>query len=203
MIKTIIFDFGNIFINLDIEGATAETLKKLDIKEIPKEVTAINALYEQGFITTNEFIEFYIENFPKLSKEDVVDTWNNLLKNFPKERLNFLKDLKKLKKYKLILLSNTNALHIDFIKKNVSFYDEFKACFDAFYLSHEIHLSKPNKDIYEFVLNTHSLEASTCLFIDDNKDNINSAQTLGIKTWLLDPKTDDVIRLFEVKHDLF
>lgn len=203
MIKTIIFDFGNIFINLDIEGATAETLKKLDIKEIPKEVTAINALYEQGFITTNEFIEFYIENFPKLSKEDVVDTWNNLLKNFPKERLNFLKDLKKLKKYKLILLSNTNALHIDFIKKNVSFYDEFKACFDAFYLSHKIHLSKPNKDIYEFVLNTHSLEASTCLFIDDNKDNINSAQTLGIKTWLLDPKTDDVIRLFEVKHDLF
>lgn len=203
MIKTIIFDFGNIFINLDIEGATAETLKKLDIKEIPKEVTAIHALYEQGFITTNEFIEFYIENFPKLSKEDVVDTWNNLLKNFPKERLNFLKDLKKLKKYKLILLSNTNALHIDFIKKNVSFYDEFKACFDAFYLSHEIHLSKPNKDIYEFVLNTHSLEASTCLFIDDNKDNINSAQTLGIKTWLLDPKTDDVIRLFEVKQDLF
>ncbi|MEP5339486.1 MAG: HAD family phosphatase [Algibacter sp.] len=203
MIKTIIFDFGNVFINLDIEGAITETLKKLNVDEIPEEITAFNSLYEQGFISSDEFIEFYIENFPDLTKEDVIDTWNYMLKDFPRHRLDFLKDLKTSNTYKLILLSNTNALHIDWIKKNVSFYNAFKDCFDAFYLSHEINLSKPNKDIYEFVLNTNSLKAETCLFIDDNKDNIDSAKKLGIQTWHIDPKTEDVSNLFEVTSDLF
>ena len=193
MIKAIIFDFGNVFINIDIEGAIAKTLEKLDVNQISDEITAFNGLYEQGFISTDEFIEFYLENFPNLTKEDIIDTWNFILKDFPKHRLDFLKNLKKSNNYKLILLSNTNALHIDWIKENVPFYNEFKDCFDAFYLSHEINLSKPNNDIYEFVLNTNSLKAETCLFIDDNKDNIDSAKKLGIHTWHINPKTEDVV----------
>ena len=203
MIKAIIFDFGNVFINIDIEGAIAKTLEKLDVNQISDEITAFNGLYEQGFISTDEFIEFYLENFPNLTKEDIIDTWNFILKDFPKHRLDFLKNLKKSNNYKLILLSNTNALHIDWIKENVPFYNEFKDCFDAFYLSHEINLSKPNNDIYEFVLNTNSLKAETCLFIDDNKDNIDSAKKLGIHTWHINPKTEDVSNLLEVKSDLF
>lgn len=203
MINTIIFDFGNVFINLDIEGFIAQTLKKLNINKIPEEIKAFNNVYEQGLISTNEFIEFYMENFPSLSKEDIIDTWNSILKHFPKHRLDFLKDLKTSNKYKLILLSNTNDLHINWIKENVSFYNEFKNCFDAFYLSHEINLSKPNADIYKFVLNTNSLKAETCLFIDDNKDNIDSANTLGIHTWHINPETDDVSNLFKIKNNLF
>lgn len=203
MIKTIIFDFGNVFINLDIEGAIAETLEKLDVTEIPEEITAFNGLYEQGFISTDEFIQFYIENFPNLTEDDIIDTWNCMLKHFPKHRLDFLKDLKVSNNYKLILLSNTNELHINYIKGNVSFYNEFKDCFDAFYLSHEINLSKPNKDIYEFILNTNSLKAEECLFIDDNKDNIESAKKLGIHTWNINPKTEDVIDLFTIKKTYF
>lgn len=203
MIRTIIFDFGNVFINLDIEGAIAKTLKKLKVKEIHEELIAFNGLYEQGFISTHEFIAFYLENFPHLKKEDVIDAWNAILKDFPEHRLDFLKDLKASNKYKLILLSNTNTLHINYIKENVSFYKEFKDCFDAFYLSHEIHLSKPNTNIYEFVLNTNSLKAENCLFIDDNKDNIDAAKKIGLNIWHIKPKTDDVSHLFKVKRNLF
>lgn len=203
MIKTIIFDFGNVFINLDIPGAIAKTHEKLEVKEIPEEIFAFNGLYEQGLISTEEFIEFYLENFPNLSKEDVIDTWNYMLKDFPEHRLNFLKELKTSKKYKLILLSNTNELHINWIKENISYYNNFKACFDEFYLSHEINLSKPNNDIYEFVLNTNSLKANECAFIDDNKDNIESAKKLEINTWHINPETDDVSQLFKIKNNLF
>ncbi|GAA4238059.1 HAD family phosphatase [Postechiella marina] len=203
MIKTIIFDFGNVFINLDIPGAIAKTYKKLEVKEIPEEITAFNGLYEQGLISTEEFIEFYLENFPNLSKEDVINTWNYILKDFPEHRLDFLKEIKASKKYKLILLSNTNDLHINWIKENVPYYNDFKACFDAFYLSHEINLSKPNNDIYEFVLNTNTLKANECIFIDDNKDNIESAKKLGINTWHLNPETDDVSQLFKINNNLF
>lgn len=203
MIKAIIFDFGDVFINLDIEGFTQNAFKHFKISEFSEEMIAFNSFYEQGLISTEEFLEFYVENFPKLSEEDLIDIWNYMLKDFPKHRLDFIKELKESSKYKLILLSNTNELHIDWIKKNVSFYEEFKNCFDAFYLSHEIQLRKPDRDIFEFVLNENNLNAKACFFVDDNQDNIKSAQSLGINTWHINPKTEDITSLFKVKSQFF
>jgi len=118
MIKTLIFDFGNVFINLNIEAAQKHALEAFQVESLSEEMLGFNSFYEQGLISTDEFIEFYTENFPKLSKETLVDIWNNMLKDFPKYRLDFLKDIQQSSKYNLILLSNTNALHIEYIKTN-------------------------------------------------------------------------------------
>lgn len=203
MIKTIIFDFGNVFINLDIEGAIEHTFNKFEIDTLSEEMMAFNSFYEQGLISTEEFIEFYAENFPNIESYEIIDIWNFMLKDFPKHRLDFLKQLKDTSKYKLILLSNTNDLHINWVKRNIPFYDEFKNYFDAFYLSHEINLRKPNQDIYEFVLSENNLNANECIFIDDNEDNCETAKSLGIKTWHINPKTEDISNLFEIKSSLF
>ncbi|WP_346882109.1 HAD family phosphatase [uncultured Algibacter sp.] len=203
MIETIIFDFGNVFINIDIDGAQKHALETFNIKSLSDEMLAFNSFYEQGLISTSEFIDFYAENFPKLTKEILIDTWNCILKDFPKHRLDFLKQLKATNKYKLILLSNTNELHINWIKQHVLFYEDFKNCFDAFYLSHEINLVKPNTDIFEFVLNENKLKPETCLFIDDNADNIKTASNMGISSWHIKPDKDDVVDLFKIKNDLF
>ncbi|MDO5981201.1 HAD family hydrolase [Flavivirga spongiicola] len=203
MIKTIIFDFGNVFINLDIEGATQQALKTFEIESFSEEMIAFNSFYEQGLISTDEFLEFYTENFPKLSNDELIDVWNFILKDFPEHRLDFLKQLKSDSNYKLILLSNTNSLHINWIKKQIPIYEEFKSCFDAFYLSHEIQLRKPNQDIFEFVLSDNKLNAEECLFIDDNTDNINTAKSLGLKTWNITPETEDVSNMFKIKSNLF
>ncbi len=203
MIKTIIFDFGNVFINLDIEGAIKETYESLEINEFSEEIIAFNSFYEQGLVSTDEFLEFYSENFPKLSKEILIDLWNLILKDLPEYRLTFLKQLKASAKYKLILLSNTNDLHINCIKNTISFYENFKNCFDKFYLSHEIQLKKPNQDIFNFVLSENQLRPEECLFIDDNKDNIETAKNLNFKTWHINPDTEDVVNLFKVKNNLF
>lgn len=203
MIKTIIFDFGNVFINLNIEEAIKKTLESLNITEFTNEIITYNSLYEQGLVSTDEFLMFYKDNFPNISKEELIDLWNLILKDFPDYRLDFLKDLKASSKFKLILLSNTNELHINWIKKHVSFYENFKNCFDAFYLSHEINLRKPNADIFEFVLNKNNLKANECLFIDDNKDNIETAKKLNIKTWHINPETEDVAKMFKTKSHLF
>lgn len=203
MINTIIFDFGEVFINLDIEGFTEKAFSMLKVDKLPEEITAFNGLYEQGLISTDEFIQFYLENFPYLKREDIIDTWNSILKDFPKHRLDFLKEIKKSKNYKLILLSNTNDLHIEWIKENISFYEEFKDCFNQFYLSHQINLSKPNKDIFEFVINKNNLIPNECLFIDDKKENTDAAAQLKIHTWNNNPKTEDVSDLFKIKSDLF
>ncbi len=203
MIKNIVFDFGNIFLNLDLEGAFNNSLKILKIKNIPEEMTAVNSLYEQGLISTDEFIEFYSDNFTHLSPEEIIEVWNFMLKDFPLDRLDFLINLKKTSNYKLILLSNTNELHIDWVKKNITIYDSFKNSFDKFYLSHEINLRKPNADIFEFVLKDNKIKAENTLFIDDNKDNITTAAKLGYHVWNLNPSSEDITTLFKTKKELF
>jgi putative hydrolase of the HAD superfamily len=203
MIKTLIFDFGDVFINLDKEGAMNHALELFKLDVFSEEIIAFNSLYEQGLISTEEFIDFYLENFPDLDEEDVLYAWNYIIKDFPSHRLDFIKELASEKKYKLILLSNTNTLHIDWIKNDVSFYEDFKKCFDVFYLSHEIHLRKPNADIYQFVLSENNLTPETCLFIDDTEENTKAASKLGIHTWNIDPETEDVTNLFTIKKELF
>lgn len=203
MIKTIIFDFGDVFINLDKEGALKLALEKFEIKELDEELQSINALYEQGLISTDEFLDFYADNFPKLNKDELKSIWNHIIKDFPEHRLQFIKQLAKDNNYQLILLSNTNELHIDYIKKNVSFYEEFKNCFDQFYLSHEINLRKPNADIFNFVLIENNLNAEECLFIDDTLENTQTAQQLGINVWNNNPATEDIVDIFTIKKDLF
>lgn len=203
MIKTIIFDFGDVFINLDKEGALKLALEKFEIDSLDEELQSINALYEQGLITTDEFLEFYADNFPKLSKEDLKYIWNFIIKDFPEHRLKFIKQLAKDNNHQLILLSNTNQLHINHIKEHVSFYEEFKNCFDQFYLSHEINLRKPNADIFDFVLNENNLKAEECLFIDDTLENTQTAEQLGINVWNNNPATEDIVDIFTIKKELF
>jgi putative hydrolase of the HAD superfamily len=203
MIKTIIFDFGDVFINLDKEGAMQNVLELFEIDELSEELLAINALYEQGLLSTDEFLDFYKDNFPKLSKQQITEAWNYIICDFPSKRLAFIEQLAKEKKYQLILLSNTNELHIECIKKHISFYDDFKAAFDKFYLSHEIMLRKPDTDIFDFVLNENNLKAENCLFIDDTLENTEAASKLGIHVWNNNPKTEDIIDLFTIKSELF
>ncbi|MBU2940635.1 HAD family phosphatase [Lacinutrix sp. C3R15] len=203
MIKNLIFDFGDVFINLDKVGAMQNALQAFEVDALPEELVAINTLYEQGLLETNEFFEFYQENFPKLTRDAIKNAWNFILKDFPRKRLEFVQQLASEKKYKLILLSNTNELHIDWIKENVSFYEEFKACFDAFYLSHEIQLRKPNANIYKFVLAQNNIKAEESLFIDDTLENTEAAKQLGIHVWNIDETKENIIDLFTIKKDLF
>ena len=203
MIKTLIFDFGDVFINLDKEGAMQNALNLFGFNEFPEELLAINSLYEQGLLTTEEFLESYTDNFPEHSKQDIVNAWNYILKDFPIHRLKFIQQLAEENNYKLILLSNTNALHIEWIIENVPFYYDFKAAFDLFYLSHEIHLRKPDKEIFGFVIEENALLPEQTIFIDDTEENTEAASKMGIHTWQINHNTEDVTNLFTVKKELF
>lgn len=202
-INTLIFDFGDVFINLDKQGAMQNALNLFNLDTFEDDIIKTNIQYEIGEISTAEFIRFYKTKFPYLNEIDIINAWNYILKDFPKYRFDFIKHLAQKKEYQLILLSNTNEMHIDFIKDNVPFYNTFKNCFDAFYLTQEIHLRKPNVDIFEFVLNEHNLNSAECLFIDDTKVNTDTADKLGFHTWNIDETKEDVINLFKIKKELF
>jgi len=195
MIKNIVFDFGDIFINLD-KKLFAEELQKIHISQESEEVLPILQQYEMGLVSTDKFLTFFEERL-HVSQDKLKRAWNSILLDFPKERLRFIQNLSESKKYRLFLLSNTNDLHISWIQKNwgMEQYNAFKICFVQFYLSHEINLRKPNNNIYEFVLTTNDLAPKETLFIDDTKENTDAAKALGIHIWNLKPGKEDVLEL--------
>mgnify|MGYP001237221557 FL=1 len=204
MIKTLIFDFGDVFINLDKEAPYIE-MKKLGIHLFSKEMIETNKLYETGKIDTSTFLDYYQKAFPNISKSQLSEAWNSIILDFPEYRLEYIEALAASKKYQLILLSNTNDLHIEKVIKHMTIerFQRFKNCFDAFYFSQEIHLRKPNSDIYNFVLDTHKINPNESIFIDDTKENTDAAKKLGMHTWNIIPKKEDIVDLFLIKKDIF
>lgn len=197
MIKNIIFDFGDIFINLDKEIIT-RAFKQYGNTTRPSEaLLELNNNYEIGAISSTSFIESLSIIYPKASSKTILEIWNGILLDFPEERLNFIEQLAKENSYRLFLLSNTNELHIENIisKMGEIKYKRFKNCFEKFYLSHEIQLRKPNNEIYNFVLEENGLNAEETFFIDDTKENTDAAKKLGINCWNLQVGNEDIIHL--------
>jgi len=196
MIKNLILDFGDIFINLD-KLATANEMQKFGFTQITPELNSLFENYEKGVVTTTYFLETTHNLFPKASEKDLINAWNAILLDFPDYRLQFLEELSQEKRYRLFLLSNTNDLHIEFVKNQMGStkYERFKNCFEIFYLSYEMKMRKPDTEIFEFVLKENALLAKETLFVDDTKENTDAAERLGIKTWNLKVGEEDITAL--------
>ncbi|KDN54958.1 HAD family hydrolase [Flavobacterium seoulense] len=194
MINTIIFDFGDIFINLD-KKATIDGLKNLGLKEWNEDLDQLNFQFEKGHISREEFLAGFQKQLPNASLDEILKAWNAILADFPLYRLEFLQELSK--KYRLFLLSNTDSIHIDTFKETVgpTFYKAFCECFDKVYFSFEMGMRKPDTEIYRTLLNNHALQASETLFVDDKKENTDAAQTLGIQVWNLQVGKEDITDL--------
>lgn len=198
MIDTIIFDFGDIFINLDKE-ATPLALKKLGLKEWNSNLDTLNLDFEKGKISEMEFIIGLQNYIPNASIHQIREAWNDILLDFPLYRLEFLQMLSQ--KYRLFLLSNTDSIHIEQFqhKAGISFYRDFYQCFEKVYFSYELGMRKPEPEIFEFIIKEHNLLPKNTLFVDDNLQNVESAEKLGIQVWHLQKGEEDVIDIFSNK----
>ena len=92
MIKTLIFDFGDVFINLD-KQATLRELQKLDISNFSEALVNHNKSYEMGLISSEAFLTTYIDEFSHLTSDQIRDSWNAILMDFPEYRFKFIKKL--------------------------------------------------------------------------------------------------------------
>jgi len=77
-------------------------------------------------------------------------------------------------------LANESKEGMDF--KNKKF--KLLELFEKVYCSAYLHMAKPNKDIYEAVINDSKLDLSTTVFVDNQIANVNMAESLGIKSIL-------------------
>lgn len=183
-ISTLIFDFGNVIIDIDmsstIEDITA--LTDVDFETISHQADNIFIQYEKGLISTEAFINHIIRLSKKpVHANDIVAIWNQILIDIPPIRLQILEDLSH--RYQLYLLSNTNTLHIQWVhrymkrKYNI---DNFETkYFNQVFYSHQLKARKPDSEIYKMVNDRIGADKREILFIDDLKENVTAAQDFG------------------------
>lgn len=196
MIDTIIFDFGDIFINLD-KQATIDGLQRLGLTSWNEDLDQLNISFEKGEISRDNFLLGIQKHIPNASIEEILVAWNAVLLDFPLYRLEFLQLLSQ--KYRLFLLSNTDAIHINHFeqREGASFYGAFYQCFEKVYFSYEMGMRKPDAEIYTTLIRQHELLPKHTLFVDDKKDNTDAAKALGLNVWNLQVGQEDVIELLE------
>ena len=189
----IIFDLGGVLINLNFDRTT-NAFKELGFPNFENMFSQFKAdqlfeKLEKGQIDAEDFLTVLQKvGKPGITNEQIEIAWNSMLLDFREESLTFLSELSKT--CNLFLLSNTNAIHYDAfnqILKAQSGKDSLEPFFKKTYYSHHIGLRKPNKDIFDFVLNDAALTAAETLFIDDTSSNIETAQKMGFQTHLLLP----------------
>ncbi|WP_300567667.1 HAD family phosphatase [Flavobacterium sp.] len=198
MIDTIIFDFGDVFINTD-KNASLSALKKLGLVSWNDELEQLNQQFEKGKITEVQFMIGMKKLIPNASIDDIREAWNSVLLDFPLHRLEFLERLGM--KYRLFLLSNTDEIHIAKFehKVGITFAREFYQCFEKVYFSFEIGMRKPEPEVFNYIIKKHDLSMKRTLFIDDKKENTDIAQSLGMQVWNLQVGKEDVSELFDKK----
>lgn len=189
-IKNIVFDLGGVLCGLDAERCI-RAFHQIGAEEVAVYVEEhrVEDLFlqsELGYITTEEFCEEVrrITQRP-IDDEKIVWAWNELLTGITPERRQAVLELSK--KYRLFILSNTNDMHwkkweassLLPLKGEVFKDGVFEKCF----LSYELHLAKPQREIFETVLQQADIKADETLFIDDSLKNCEAAEALGIHTY--------------------
>lgn len=194
MINTLVFDFGDIFINLNKE-AVDNAFRDLGLTEWTTTLHRLNTDFEMGKISELEFLEGIQKHIPQASLVDIRTAWNSILGEFPLYRLEFLQSLKG--KYRMFLLSNTDKIHIDKFEHQVglTFSRDFYNCFEKVYFSFEMGKRKPDPEIFNYLIQKHDLSPKRTLFIDDKKENTAAAAALGLEVWNLQVGKEDVTEL--------
>lgn len=191
-IKNIIFDFGGVIMDINIlKTVTAFSSLKIEGLNSDDIISGHKAFLldlELGNITPDQFIEAIYRDYPaarQVADKQIWDAWNALLQDYDPARIALIEDLKK--HYNIYMLSNTNFPHRLKFKEifRKQFGENLEDLFIKCYYSDEMHLRKPNHDIYEAVIKDARITPENTLFIDDNELNITEARKTGLKAYHL------------------
>jgi 2-haloacid dehalogenase len=187
-INTIIFDFGGVLIDWNPRYMYRNEFEESSEMEhfLSKVCTDDWNLQQDKGRSLAEGTRILQDKFPEhgVKIKLYYDQWEKMIKGHIPQNVTILRKLKE--KYKLYGLTNWSAETFPIVFKRYSFFK----LFDGIVISGEEKLIKPDKKIFERMLERYHLEAKSSLFIDDNMNNIQAAKEIGFATIHVLEKTD-------------
>ena len=177
---TFLFDIGRVLLDFDFEASLRGLLPEsvADGDERLARLIDKKDEFEAGLVPVDSYIDWALETLGSTASRDQFrDAWQQIFTpNDPMwHRVRQLAG----DGHRLILFSNTNAIHCPWIFKT---YPDF-ALFNAAVLSHEAGSIKPMREIYQHAIDNHCLIPAETLYIDDLEANIATGRELGFRCW--------------------
>ncbi len=178
MIKTIIFDIGRVLVDWDWE----EYLRGLFDEDTAKAVGEAYFMhpdydeFDRGVLSTEEILQRFIKTAPNL-EEEIRLCFSRMGETVVQREyaIPLIKELKE-KGYQVLFLSNYSYQMREFNPEALSFIEYM----DGGVFSCDVKMIKPDREIFECILEKYNLTPDECIFIDDNRNNIATANGLGI-----------------------
>ncbi len=186
MIKAVIFDYGGV-IGINTMPFIHEALAKefkLNASKVENGIKKTRKEFQKGDITENEFWRELAKILGADNSESVKNIWTKTYISKNKTDYSVLEIAKKLKKkgYKVALLSNA-------IKPDIERCIDAKGLdkiFSPIIYSFETRMRKPDAEIYNLILSKLKMKPDECVFIDDKRLNLETAEKLGINAILFE-----------------
>jgi len=187
MIQNIIFDMGGVIVDVHRDEAIRQ-FKAIGVADAGQQIDANNhqgvfLAFENGSINAEMFRQEISRQAGKnIPIEAIVRAWKSIISRPLMYKLDYILDLRQ--KYKVYLLSNNNPILIDWARTD-DFTDvgfPITHYFDKLYISYEMKCTKPERLIYEKMIQDSGINPSESLFIEDGIRNINTAKELGFQT---------------------
>ena len=179
MIKHIIFDLGNVLVDIHPREVLQQFSKicSIDYQKIKTFfLSPLHLDFMSGNYSPDIFYKKMISEFScNLTQEEFFAIWTKVIGNPKAGVSNLIKKL--LNRYQLSVCSNTDYLHWNVALEKASFLKNF----DYYFLSFEMKINKPNPQIFEQMLRKLNATGENCIFIDDTEENIRQANCFGIK----------------------
>lgn len=190
-IEALVLDLGGVIIDIDYQLA-ADAFVRLGIPDFDAlyskaRQSSLFDDFETGRISPADFrrqIRSLLN--ASIADEQIDAAWNAMLIGFPLDRIEWLEKLAQ--RYPVFVLSNTNDIHIEaFLKLSDATLGEgrFTSIFRKCYFSSRIGMRKPDREIFDFVVEENRLDKSTTLFIDDSPQHVAGALDAGLQAALL------------------
>jgi putative hydrolase of the HAD superfamily len=204
--KAIIFDFGGVLIDLDINDCKEAFKRDLGYEKIddildPCHQKGIVGDMEEGLITAEEFRAAVLKDArPGARPEEVDDAFMHILAGIPSYKGQLLNHLAK--SYDIYILSNNNPIvssHMSELFAGVGV--DYENVFKKSFLSFEMKALKPSEAFYKRVLEQIDCPVEDLLFIDDSQKNVDGALAAGLPSVYYDPATDLAALLADVLGD--
>ncbi len=134
--------------------------------------------FERGEIDASTFRDRVMDILGiDLSDEEFDNGWNSLYGDLVPGIDALLQDLHR--NYRLVALTNTNEIHA---RKWRIICTPLLKYFEKIFSSHEIHARKPERRVYEIVLDYLGLNPDSVIFLDDNPEYVRAASAMEIES---------------------
>ena len=178
MIKTVIFDIGNVLMDFDWWPYVRARFGEEVAKEISEAIWSKGYWNEmdRGYYTIDDVIRLASGDCPKYAKEIREAIYGaDASMSRHDYAIPWIQELKSLG-YQVLYLSNYNFFTMD-LKREVL---DFIPYTDGGVFSCKVKLIKPDPAIYRYICKEYHLKPEECLFIDDNEDNVQAARACGL-----------------------